>query len=87
MTDPELFLKARIDILILRGERAPKKRNLLDKIFWSKVTKNAFFGLFFSKFCLPGKNFAKQGLLVILKSSENQFSRLKKKVNKTFENF
>ena len=46
-------------ILILRGERAPKKRSFLVKIF-QKVPKNALFWPFF-KFCQRRRKFAKIG--------------------------
>ena len=40
------------------GERGPKKRNFLVKIF-QKVPKNAFFGLFFQIFACGAENLAK----------------------------
>ena len=47
VTDPKTFLKAprRQYILILRGERAPKKRDFLFEII-EKVPKNVFFGVY-----------------------------------------
>ena len=49
-------------ILILRGERAPKKLNFLVKNF-QKVLKNAFFGPFFIKILPASQKFwPKQGL-------------------------
>ena len=48
------------DILFLRGERAPKKRNFLVKSF-QKVPKNTFFGLFFQIFACRAENVAKKG--------------------------
>ena len=48
-------------LLLLRGVRAPKKRNFLVKIF-QKVPKNAFFDCFFlQKFACGAENFAKVG--------------------------
>ena len=41
---------------ILRGERAPKKRDFLVKII-QKVPENAFFGLLFQKIACGTKNF------------------------------
>ena len=52
-------------ILILRGERAPKKRNFLVKVF-QKVSKNAFFGLFFQNFACGAENLAKTGTKLCL---------------------
>ena len=43
-------------ILILRGDRTPKKRNFSVKIF-QKVPKNAFFGLFFQNFACGARSF------------------------------
>ena len=56
MTDPKNF-KRRRSILILMGERAPKKRNFSVKIF-QKVPKNALFGLFFQN---GAENLVKMG--------------------------
>ena len=47
-------------ILILRGDRAPKKPNFSVKIF-QKVPKNAFFGLFFQNSACGAKNLTKIG--------------------------
>ena len=66
---------------ILRGERAPKKRDFLVEIF-QKVPKNAFFGLF-SNICLRRRKFGQiMVLIVVWESSENQFGRPKKRSKK-----
>ena len=73
-------------ILILRGERAPKKRDFLVKIF-QKVTKNAFFGLFFQSFDCGAENLAETGskpglgrarkiISVDLKKRSTKFSKI-----------
>ena len=75
VTDHKFFLKAPLapiytnDLytfganITLRGERAPKKRNFLIKIF-QKVPKNAFFGLFFfQNFACSAEILAKTGSL------------------------
>ena len=88
-TDPKIFLKAPLAPIYtnFEGERAPKKRDFLVKIF-QKVPKNAFFGLFFQIFACGAKNFAKTGTKpCIRESSKNQFGRPKKKVDKIFEIF
>ena len=87
--DPKIFLKAllRQYILILREERAPKKRDFLGTVF-QKVPKNSFFGLFFQSFVFGAENFVKIGKkTMLLESSKNQFGRPKKRVDKIFENF
>ena len=48
MADPKFFLFK----LTFRGERAPKKRDFLVKIF-QKVSKKAIVGPFFQKFKIP----------------------------------
>ena len=70
--------------LILRGERAPRKRGFLLNIF-QKVRKNAIWPVF-SKFCLRRRNFYRV-FLVLWQSSKNLFGRPKKKVDKILENF
>ena len=52
----------RKSILILRGDRAPKKSDFLVEIF-RKMPKNAFFGLFFQKLARGEENFVKLGSL------------------------
>ena len=55
-------------------------------LFWS-FFKNRFFGLFY-KIWLRRRKFCQIGVLIVIwESSENQFGRSKKKVDKTFEVF
>ena len=54
------------------------------------MPKNVFFGLFFKILPAAHKNLPQQGLwvfLVLCESSENQFGRPKKKVDKIFKKF
>ena len=60
-----------------KGERAPKKRNFLVKIF-QKVPKNAFLACFFKILPAAQKFGPKHGLLSDWESSENLFDRPKK---------
>ena len=64
--------------LILRGKRAPKKRNFSGQNL-QKVSKNAFFGPFFQKFACVAVKLARKGLFSALVELENQISQLKKK--------
>ena len=58
----------------LRGERLPKKRNFLVKIF-QNMPKNAFFGLFFEKLACGAENFSQNKIRMLFwESSENQIS-------------
>ena len=57
MTDPK---KWRQYILILSGERAPKKREFLLKIF-QKVPRNAFFLAFFQNFACGAESLTEAG--------------------------
>ena len=60
-TDPKIFLKAPSAPIYLMGEREPKKRNFLVKIF-QKVPKNAFLDcFFFQKFACNAESFGKIG--------------------------
>ena len=63
----------------------PKKRNFLVKFFEKKVPKNAFFGLFLSKWLRRRKFIQNRVLILICESSENQFGRPKKRVDKFFD--
>ena len=65
-------------LLILRGERAPKKLNFLVKIF-QKVPKNAFFACFFKNLPVARKILPNWGKTVLLEILKNQFGRPKKK--------
>ena len=71
----------------MRGERAPKKRDFLVKIF-QKVHENAFYGLFFQNFVCGADNFIKTETKPSLGRARKINSvDLKKKVDKIFENF
>ena len=76
-----MFQKAPLGqfILHLRGERAPKKRDCLVRVF-QKLPKNAFRPVF-SKFCLRAEILAKTGSFnsLLWESLKNQFDGPKKK--------
>ena len=92
VTDPKIFLKApSVPIYTnFEGGLHAEKTQFFGKIF-QKVPKNAYFGLFFFKILPVAQKYRpKQGLcsgLGELRKSINQFSRPKKKVDKTFEVF
>ena len=65
------------------GEHAPNELNFLVNIF-QKVPKNSFFGLFFKNLPAEQKIWSNGVFIVIWESSENQFGRPKKMVDKIF---
>ena len=74
-------------MLVLRGERAPKKLNFLVKIY-QKCLKTPFFWPFFSKICLRRRKFGQIWVFIVVsESSQNQFGRFKKKVDIFFKMF
>ena len=86
---PQNFLEGAFgaNILILRGERAPK-----NSIFWSKFSKKClktpFLASFFSKSGLRRRQFGQnRGKTVLWESSKNQFGRPKKKGRQNFRKF
>ena len=91
--DPKNFLKepsAPIHTSFEGGARAEKTRSF-GKHF-SKVSKNAFFGMFFFKILAAvQKIWPKQGILVLLECSQNQFGQPRRekkpaKLSNSFEN-
>ena len=88
VTDPISFLRASSAPIFtnFEGGGVPKKRDFLVKIF-QKGPKNAFFGLFFQNLPAAQKFLGKKIFLVLWGSSENQYARPKKNVDKVFEIF
>ena len=81
VTDPKSFLKAprRQYILILRGERAPKKRNFFfQSKFSKKCLKTPFWPVFQMFACGAEFFFQNRVFLVLWESSEFHFARPKK---------